>query len=116
MTFHDPHVEYGIDANGCLTETHEVNGHIVVTHYDDIPDTDVTTIGGIPCTTALRTVIDIAPQYRPHELNQLIRHCLGRNLFTVAEAMERISQPDMKARPGAILLGRALRALANSGD
>jgi len=116
MSFHRPHVEYGIDANGCLTETREVGGHIVVTHFDDIPDTDITTVDGIRCTTALRTVIDLAPQYQPRQLNQVIRHCLARNLFTVAEAMQRIARPDMADRPGAILLGNALRARGDARD
>ena len=116
MSFLRPNVEYGIDVNGCPTETREVNGQIVVTHVDDIPDTDVTVIRGIPCTTALRTVIDTAPQYLPHELDNLISHCLARDLFTVSEAMQRIAQPDMTTRPGAILLGAALRARGDSGD
>jgi hypothetical protein len=64
----------------------------------------------------LRTVIDIAPQYLPHELDNLISHCLARDLFTVSEAMQRIAQPDMTTRPGAILLGTALRARGDSGD
>ena len=110
MTSHRMHVTYRIDANGCLTETREVGDHIVVIHFDDLPETDVTTIDGIHCTTALRTVIDIAPQYLPNELDELISHWPARNLFTVSEAMQRIAQPDMAGRPGAITLGKALQA------
>ncbi|HZZ96222.1 MAG TPA: hypothetical protein VFE19_04385 [Jatrophihabitantaceae bacterium] len=98
-----------IDANGCLTERLELGGQIVTVHYDDLPDSDVTTVNGIRCTTALRTVIDIAPDVGAVELEQIVRHCLARGLFSIEEAMARCDEPDMLTRPGATLLGRALQ-------
>src|SRR4051812_38294787 len=78
-----------------LTESVELDGQTVIVHYDDIPDSDVTTVHGIPCTTALRTVIDIAPEIDASELEQIVRHCLDRGLFSVNGAMARVAEPDM---------------------
>ena len=77
-------------------------------HYDDIPETDITTVKGIRCTTALRTVIDIAPEVDAEHLEVIVQDCLGRHLFTVDEAWTRLAEPDMVERPGAELLRRAL--------
>src|SRR5439155_17042536 len=53
--------EIYFDSNGSLTERRRFGGQEVIVHYDDVPPSDITTVDGIPCTTALRTVIDIAP-------------------------------------------------------
>lgn len=98
----------GIDANGCPTERLTIGDLDVIVHYDDIPDTDLTTVDGIRCTTALRTVIDIAPDMTDDELNRIVLHCLQRDLFTLDEAWRRLSQPDMATRPGAQRLRRLL--------
>ncbi len=97
-----------IDANGCPTERIVIGGQAVVVHYDDIPDKDVTTVRGMRCTTALRTVIDIAPDCASDELERIVADCLERSLFTVEEALARIREDDMVHRPGARLLGRLL--------
>jgi hypothetical protein len=97
-----------IDANGCPTERVTIGGQDVVIHYDDIPESDITFVEGIRCTTALRTVIDIAPQINATDLQRIIRHCLERKQFSVEEALDRIAKPDMLSRPGAQLLRRAL--------
>ena len=64
-----PREPMGVDANGCPTELMNIGGSDVIVHYDDIPESDITTVGGIRCTTALRTAIDIAPgdERRRHE-------------------------------------------------
>ena len=100
--------EFGVDANGCLTERIAINGHEVIVHYDDIPDSDITTVDGLQVTTALRTVIDIAPDMDAAELDRILRRCLDRRLFAIDDAVTRIAQPDMQARTGAKLLGPAL--------
>lgn len=101
------HQDLGVDANGCPTARIEIDGQKVIVHYDDLPDSDVTTVHGLACTTPLRTVIDIAPDLDLAELDHVVRDCLGRGLFTVDQAMARIAQPDMTSRRGADLL-RAL--------
>jgi hypothetical protein len=100
--------DFGVDANGCLTERVELGGQAVVIHYDDLRDSDVTTVNGTRTTTALRTVIDIAPEADATELEQIVRHCLDRGLFSVEEALARVAEPDMLTRPGAQFLRRAL--------
>lgn len=99
-----------IDANDCLAETQVINGVEVTVHYDDIPDSDITTVHGLRCTTPLRTVIDIATRLSSEELDNVLRHCLERNHFTVAEAMERVDRPDIRDRLGARLVRQALDA------
>lgn len=93
-----------IDANGGLTERLTLDGQDVIVHFDDFPESDVTTIDGIRCTTALRTVIDVAPELDGTELEQMVRECLDRRLFTPEEAMERVDKPDMLTRLGAKLV------------
>ena len=59
------------------------------------------------CTTAIRTVIDLAVDLQPGELETVMKDCLDRRLFTVDEMSARLSQPDMRGRHGAELV-RAL--------
>lgn len=93
-----------IDANGCPTEHVSIGGFDVIVHYDDIPESDITVIDGLRCTTALRTVIDHAPELPREELMRILRDCLDRRLFTREEALARVGEPDMLTRPGATLL------------
>lgn len=98
-----------LDSNGDPTERVRNHGGEVIIHYtDEIPESDITTVRGIPCTTALRTVIDVAPDVDAAHLDRIVQDCLDRRLFTVSEARVRLSQPDMERRPGAELLRRAL--------
>ena len=97
-----------VDRDGLLIERRWVGGQEVIVHYDDIPASDVTTVSGIPCTTALRTVIDIASDVDLAHLETIVRDCLDRRLFTADEALHRLSQPDMATRAGAALLRRVL--------
>jgi hypothetical protein len=98
----------GVDGNGQLTERAWLGDQEVIIHREDIPETDVTTVHGIPCTNALRTVIDIAPDIESSHLEVIVQDCLERGLFTVEQASRRIAQPDMVGRRGAELLRRAL--------
>jgi hypothetical protein len=97
-----------IDANGCPTELVRAGGQPAVIHYDDLPETDITTVRGIRCTTALRTVIDLAPELDIAQLHRIVQDCLDRRLFTVEEAQARLAQPDMVERAGAKLLRQVL--------
>jgi hypothetical protein len=107
--------DVGIDANGCLTERVAVDGQDVIVHYDDIPESDITSINGIRCTTALRTVIDVAPELDRTELEQMVRHCLDRRLFTPEGAMERVAKPDMLTRLGAKLVRQIVSRPGDAG-
>jgi hypothetical protein len=73
----------------------------VIVRHDDIPAIDITTDDGIPCTTALRTVIDLAPEVEPKHLEEMVQDCVDRRLFTVDEAWRRLAQHVMATRPGA---------------
>ena len=67
-----------IDANGCLTERRWIGGQEVIVHHDDLPESDRTVIDGIPVTTALRTVIDIAPDVEADHLQRILDDALNR--------------------------------------
>ncbi len=97
-----------VDSNGCLTERILVGDTAVIVHYDDIPESDITTVRGIRCTTALRTVIDLASETDLSDLEQMVQDCLRRRLFTVEEARVRLAQDDMLRRTGAERLRRVL--------
>ena len=102
-------MRYGIDANGCPTEDFELAGGSVRLRYDDIPESDITTVEGIRVTTPLRTVIDLAAELEVAELDRLIHDCLDRQLFSVEEAFVRLDQPDMVSRRGARIVRARLR-------
>ena len=98
-----------MDGNGLLTERAWVGGQEVIIHRsDDYPETDLTTVKGIRCTNALRTVIDVAPEVTASHLDDIVQDCLERGLFTVDEAMQRLAEPDMIGVRGAELLRRTL--------
>jgi hypothetical protein len=98
-----------LDSNGDPVEVVDVGGHEVVVHYSELPDEDLTVVDGIPCTTALRTVIDVACDVEIPELERMVHDCLARRLFTAEEAFVRLSADDMRTSPGAVRL-RALMA------
>lgn len=89
-------------------EVLSVDGERVVVRYRHLPERDLTVVRGIPCTTALRTVIDMAPELLPPELERMITECLRRQLFSVDEALRRTAEPDMTDDVGAQLVRSAL--------
>jgi hypothetical protein len=97
-----------VDANGCPTEVVTVGDQEVVIHYDDIPESDITTVRGLLCTTPVRTLIDIAPEITEPELKRIAQDMLDRGLFAPEEAWTRLAQPDMAGRRGAELVRRIL--------
>ena len=104
----DPYAGFERDSNGCPTQRWWLGSQEVIVHHDDVPESDLTVVDGIPCTTALRTVIDIAPDTDFAELRRIVQDCLRRRLFTVEQARARLAQPDMLIRPGAHLLRHVL--------
>lgn len=97
-----------IDSNGVPAERYKFGEQSLVIHYDDIPEKDRTVVNGMPCTTALRTAIDIAPDLGFAEFKDIVNEWLERRLFTVEEARARIAERDMVNRPGARILARIL--------
>ncbi|HEY5199510.1 MAG TPA: hypothetical protein VIJ31_01265 [Acidothermaceae bacterium] len=100
--------DFNVDANGFLTKRVVLGGQDVIIHYADMPESDITTVKGLRCTTALRTVIDIASGIDAPELDVIVRDFLKRRLFSRKEAIARIAEPDMLNHPGAQLLRQAL--------
>jgi hypothetical protein len=100
--------EYDLDENGIPVERRWTATGEVIVHFEDIPACDRTTIDGIPVTTALRTVIDLAPTVTRDHLERMVDDCLTRGLFTLDEARDRLAQDDMRFRPGAIALRRLI--------
>jgi hypothetical protein len=97
-----------IDSNGDPTERVRFGDGDMLIHYADLPESDITTVDGIPVTTPLRTVIDLAPEVDRHQLERMVQDCLARRLFTVEDAWMRVDQSDMLNRPGAVLLRAVL--------
>jgi hypothetical protein len=104
-------VPLGVDVNGCLLESGSLGGVEVILRREDVPESDITTVDGIRCTTAIRTVIDIAATMKDDDFVAMVADALARGLFTEAEAWQRLDQPDMALHVGAQLLRRTLRSL-----
>jgi len=103
----------GVDGNGLLTERMRFGDREIIAHHDDLPETDIIVVHGIPCTTALRTVIDLAPEISREQLGSIVAEFLERGLFTVGDAWRRLAEPDMAGRRGAELLRRLLPPTEN---
>ncbi len=101
-----------LDTNGDPMEIVEIDGKEVIVHFADLPDHDVTVVDGIPCTTALRTVIDVVVDMEDSELVAIVRDAVARELFTVAEAHARLAEDDMRTHPGAVLLRSIINAIS----
>ena len=95
-----------------ISSTETTSSHfsieVLIHHVDDVPDTDLTTVDGVPCTTAVRTIIDIAPEIEAAELDRALDDCLVRGLFTVEEVEARLAAQDMVSLPGARRVREAL--------
>jgi hypothetical protein len=76
----------------------------VVVRYRHIPEKDLDVVKGIPCTTALRTVIDLAPELPADDLRLAVTGAMQRGLFSLEEALARTEEPDMVGNLGALLL------------
>ena len=109
--YDQPTEDVWIDLNGAPTERIFRDGQEIIVHYDDLPEKDCTVLDGIPCTTALRTMIDLAPQSSSDELASMVRQCLDRQLFSADEAFARVHEPDMLLRPGALVFKKCLERL-----
>ena len=97
-----------MNENGCLTEVVKVGGLTVHVTHDDVPESDITTVRGLRCTTPLRTVIDLGSELKRHELERIIDDCLERELFTLEQAAERLARPDISSRRGAQIVRESL--------
>ena len=107
-----------VDEDGTLVEVRVIGGQeFLVRYVDELPEKDRSVVDGIPCTTALRTVIDLAadPAIDEAGLDRIVNQFLDRGLFTVAEARARIAEPDMCRRRGAALVGGALDRRQSTG-
>ncbi|HMQ25391.1 MAG TPA: hypothetical protein PKA98_05345 [Acidimicrobiales bacterium] len=104
-----PSEAFSVGRDGDLVEQRWLGDEPYYLHHVDLPRSDVTVHRGIPVTTPIRTVIDIACDTEPDQLDAVIGDCLGRGLFTVEEAWHRLGQPDMARRHGAELVREALR-------
>lgn len=98
----------GFDPADDPVEVMIVGGQKLIVHTADLPAKDLTVVDGIRCTTALRTIIDIAPGLSRRDLEHVLGDCLHRGLFTVDEAIARVGEADMRSRPGAVLLREVL--------
>lgn len=67
----------------------------VVIRRAEYPETDITTLNGVRCTTALRTIIDVAVDLSRQDLHLLFSDALDRGLFTLEDARRRLAEPDM---------------------
>ena len=84
------------------------DGIEVIVHREDYPESDITVVEGIPVTTALRTVIDLALELSMDDLCLMFFDCLDRGLFTLDDVRRRVSLPDMLEHPGGAVVRRAL--------
>jgi hypothetical protein len=98
----------GVDGNGVLVERVVWAGGEVLVRHQELPESDITMVRGIRCTTALRTVIDLAAELDAGELPAVVSDALARRLFTVEEAWQRLEQPDLARHSGALRLGQIL--------
>ena len=98
----------GVGDSGATLEVAYLGGRPLIIHREDIPECDRAEVDGIPVTSPLRTLIDIAPDLSEFHLAENVADALRRGLFTVQEAWDRLAQPDMANRVGAAQMRRVL--------
>ena len=99
---------FGVDATGNPVECGVFQGGVVIVHRQDIPESDVTTVKGIRCTTVVRTIIDVAVDMEPDDLRATVADAVRRGLFSDSDLHDRLAQPDMHAHAGARAVRLAL--------
>lgn len=99
---------FGVDASGSPVECGVFRGDVVIVHRQDIPESDVTTVKGIRCTTAVRTIIDVAADMAPDDLRATVADAVQRGIFSDDELHDRLAQPDMATHVGARAVRLAL--------
>lgn len=90
------------------SEIRSIDGRRVIVHFGDLPEKDRTVKDGIPVTTPLRTVIDLAIRVPTPHLQRMVDDALERGLFTIDEAEARLAEPDMQANLSAPLVRQAI--------
>ena len=70
-----------------VPKTKSARTRIAVVHRSDVSELDRTSVGVIPCTTAARVVIDVAPIVPFTELCAVVDSALGRSLCTPSEVL-----------------------------
>lgn len=81
-------------------------GHkgVVVHEAGDILDTDRASVEGLPVTSAVRTVLDLAAVSPPRRVEQAIEDGLRRRLFTSEQLGERFARFDRRGKRGLRIL------------
>ncbi len=105
-------VPLGQSPNGSDVELHRFEHYDVVMHFEDLPESDLGLVDGVRCTSVIRTLIDCAPEMTPIEFDRCVQNALDRQLFRLAEAWERVAQPDMDSHPGARIFNETVKRLA----
>jgi hypothetical protein len=77
---------------------------IVVHRSTSLLDRDVTCVAGLPVTTPLRSIIDLAGVLSPDDLERTVTDARIRGLVTVRAVLVRLEEHGSAGRPGAALL------------
>jgi len=75
-----------------------------------LPSVDVTTIDGIPATSAARTLLDIASTAAADVIEEALDDALRRRLVSISRLRWRLDDTARKGRPGVSLMRRLLDA------
>ncbi len=87
---------------------------VVVHRIAHLDDGDVVRVRGLPVTTPVRTIIDLAGVLTPDALERAVADARMRRLVTVRAVLERLEELGTPGRPGAALL-RTLLVPIGSG-
>lgn len=100
----------GVDGNGDVMGRATVGDTTVIVHFGEYPESDITTVHGIRCTTAERTLIDLATTVDAPRFREVVLDALARGIVTEERLWTRLDEPDMRVHVGAEILRRVLDA------
>lgn len=86
------------------------SGRLIARRISTFGPTDLARIGALPVTSALRTIIDLAPRVPESTLEIALDQQLRRGLITVGGLIRRLNELDSTRKPGL----RVLRDLAHA--
>ena len=87
--------------------THRERG-VRVHEAKDLRAIDVTSVDGIPTTSAVRTVLDLASTLDRHELVGVADHLLREGLATEEQLIDRFVQTRRRGKRGYVVLGEVI--------
>lgn len=80
----------------------------ILHRYRDLGSRDIVSIGAVPATSPIRTLVDLGAVCRPYLVARCLEEWTARRLVTIPKVLDAIARHDRPGRPGVQALRRVL--------